>query len=364
VDDPAEKGYVMRVPVLQILCICLVTVFIPFGDTEAQIREHFLPGSTTEKYAVIFGGAASGKIYEEQFREWALNLHEILAEDYGYRPDQITLLLGRGDSEESRISGPCRRETILETMTNLQKKVQAGDQVSFFFIGHGTSDEENAKFVIVGPDITGDKFADLLKRFLAQDIIVVNTTISSYPFCAALPAPGRVVICATRSGAERYDTVFPRFFLRALDDHAGDRDKNKRLSMFEAFLFAREKVKNWYTDQDRLPSEHPTLDDNGDGRFYTDPNPAKGEGRVAQIAYLETLTVSSPEIMAGGPESEALRKLTAKTLELERSVFLLRNQKDELAVEEYRQQMEALLIELARTTRKLKTLRAGLRAGQ
>ena len=352
----------MRVPVLQILCFCLVAVFIPFGDTEAQIREPFLPGSAREKYAVIFGGAAAGKKYEEQFREWTLKLHETLTRDYGYRPDHMTLLLGQGDSEESRISGPCRQETILETMTSLEKKVQPGDQVSFFFIGHGTSDEENAKFVVVGPDITGDGFADLLKGFSAQDIIVVNTTSSSSPFCAALSVPGRVVICATRSSAERYDTVFPRFFLQALDNHAGDRDKNRRLSMFEAFLFAREKVKDWYTEQDRLPSEHPTLDDNGDGRFHTDPDPAKGEGSVAQIAYLDTLTASSPEIMAGGPETEALRKLTARTQELERAVFLLRNQKADLATEEYWQKMESLLIDLARTTRELKTLRIGLRS--
>ncbi|MFC1816973.1 hypothetical protein ACFL0M_13795, partial [Thermodesulfobacteriota bacterium] len=86
------------------------------------------------------------------------------------------------------------------------------------------------------------------------------------------------------------------------------------------------------------------------------------DSKLTTYKNLDTFTISSPEIMVGGPESEALRKLTAKTQELERSVFLLRNQKNELAVEEYWQQMEALLIELARTTRKLKTLRAGPRA--
>ena len=354
----------MRGLALHFLYICLVAVLLPIGEMQAQMREHFLPGSTTEKYAVIFGGAAAGKKYEERFRAWSLQLHEILTVDYGYRPDQITLLLGHGDSEEPRISGPCRRETILETMTSLEKRVQPGDQVSFFFIGHGTSDSENAKFVIVGPDITGDVFADLLNGFSDQDIIVVNTTSSSYPFCTALSASGRVVICATRTDAERYDTVFPHFFILALDDHAGDRDKNRRLSMFEAFLFAREKVKDWYTEQDRLPSEHPTLDDDGDGRFSTDPDPTKGEGRMAQIAYLDTLAASSPEIMTGSPEFDALRKLTARIQEIERSVFLLRNQKDELAVEEYRQQIEVLLIDLARTSLKLKTLRTGLQADQ
>lgn len=127
--------------------------------------------------------------------------------------------------------------------------------MTFVFIGHGTSDQETAKFVVAGPDITGGDFADQLASFAEQDIVVVHTTSSGYPFCTALSAPSRVIICATRSRAETYDTVFAQFFLEALDQHAADRDKNGRLSMFEAFLSVREKVKTWYTDQDRLPSE-------------------------------------------------------------------------------------------------------------
>lgn len=349
----------MSTRAFRVLFVCLVATCVPFGDAPAQTRDYFLTGPSTRKYAVVFGGAAAGKTYAERFREWTFKLHEILTGEYGYRPEHITLLLGRGETEASIISGPCRRETILETMTALKKKVQPGDQVSFVFVGHGTSDEETAKFVIAGPDITGDEFAEQLKRFAEQDIIVVHTTGSGYPFCTALSAPGRVIMCATRSGAEKYDTVFPQFFLEALEHHAGDRDKNKRVSMFEAFVFARQKVKTWYTDQDRLPSEHPTLDDNGDGHFHPDPDPSKSEGRLAQIAYMDTLTTSLPEAMAG-QESETLRHLIAKTQELERSVFLLRNQKAELPADAYQQQMETLLIELARTTKKLNIFLAGV----
>jgi len=347
----------MRCRAFRILLVGLVAACVGTGDATAQTRDYFLTTPSTQKYAVIFGGVGAGTTYAERFRQWTFKLHDTLTNAYGYRPEHVTLLLGRGDTEASRISGPCQRETILATMAALKKKVQPGDQVTFVFIGHGTSDEETAKFVIAGPDITGDEFADQLASFAEQDIVVVHTTSSGYPFCTALSAPGRVIICATRSRAETYDTVFAQFFLEALDQHAADRDKNGRLSMFEAFLFVREKVKTWYTDQDRLSSEHPTLDDNGDGRFHTHPDPGKDEGRWAQVAYLDTLTASLPEAVAG-QASKILRALTAKTQALERTVVLLRNQKAELTADEYQQQMETLLIELARTMQQLKRVRA------
>jgi hypothetical protein len=358
--DPAQKGDVMRVPAIGMLSLMAALVLALFANAEAQSREYFLAAPDTRKYAVIFGGAAADERYQAQFRQWTLKLHEILVRDYKYPPAHITLLLGRGDPEASEIADSCRLETILETMERLRQKVQPGDQISIFFVGHGTSDDQDAKFVIVGPDITGTKFAEILEGFSEQDIAVVNTTSSSHPFCTALSDPGRVIVCATRSAAERYDTIFVWFLLEALENHAADRDKNRRVSLFEVFWYVRQKVKTWYTDQDRLPSEHPTLDDNGDGRFNTDPDPARDEGGLAQIADFDTLAAFLPQAVADGPASETLRKLTARVRALERSVILLRNQKAEISDEDYWQQLEPLLIDLARSTRRLKFLRADL----
>ncbi len=313
-----------------------------------------------QKYAVIFGGAAVDETYHAKFRQWTLKLQEILVRDYRYPPDHVTLLLDRGDSETPPIAEPCRPETILATMERLQKKVQAGDQITIFFVGHGTSDDQDAKFVIPGPDITGTKFAEILEGFSAQDLAVVNTTSSSYPFCSALSAPGRVIVCATRSAAERYDTIFPLFLLAALENHAADRDKNGRVSLFEIFLFVKQKVNSWYTEQDRLASEHPTLDDNGDGRLRSDPDPTRDDGRLAQIADVDSLATLLPEAVAEGPAFETLRKLAAQVRALERSIILLKHQKTVMPEADYWQQLEPLLIDLARSSRRMRNLRADL----
>ncbi|CAB1055642.1 hypothetical protein D1BOALGB6SA_375 [Olavius sp. associated proteobacterium Delta 1] len=351
----------MKVPAIRLLSLIAVVVLALPVNAEAQSREYFLAGADTRKYAVILGGIGADEKYQSQFRQWTLKLHAILVADYGYPPDHITLLLGRGDPATSEIAGNCRLETIAATMEQLRMKVQPGDQVTIFLIGHGTSDDRDAKFVIAGPDITGAEFAEILQGFSDPDIAVVNTTGSSRPFCDALAAPGRVIVCATRAGAERYDTIFARFLLEGLANHTADRDKNQRVSLFEIFLYVREKVKSWYTDQDRLPSEHPTLDDNGDGHFQTDPDPMRNEGGLAQIAELDTLTALLPATVADGPAAGTLRNLTARVRALERSVILLRNQKAAMPEIVYRQQLETFLIDLARSTRRLKSLLADLR---
>ncbi len=360
--DPAQKGDVVNLVDIRIWFWILLMVLALSAVEQAQGREYFLAGSQTQKYAVILGGAGADERYRTQFRQWSQKLREILVRDYEYPSDHITLLLDHGDSAASNIAGPCRLETVLDAMARLRQKVRPGDQVSVFFIGHGTSDDQEAKFVMKGPDITGGRFAEVLAGFPDQDIAVVNTTGSSHPFCAALAAPGRVILCATRSAAERYDTIFAQFLLQALESRSADRDKNRRVSLSEIFLYVREKVKAWYREQDRLPSEHPTLDDTGDGQLDTDPDPIRGEGRLAQIAEIDTLMAFLPETVAFGPDSQALRRQIARVHGLERFIILLRSQKAEMSQEDYRDQLENLLIDLARSSRRLDILQARLQS--
>ena len=322
----------------------------------AQPRDYFLPGTTVQTAAVILGGAATGENYADQIRQWALQLHDILTSDYGYRPEQIVLLTGPSDTDEAKISGPLRRENLEAAMGSLKNALQPGDRVFFFLLGHGTGNAEAAKFVIFGPDITGQDFASILDTFSEQDVVVVNTTSASYPFCAALSGPGRIIISATRSQAEKFDTVFARYFIEALDNHAGDRDKNRRVSMWEAYLFAGRQVEKWYTDQNRIPTEHAVLDDNGDGFFSVNPDPGKDDGALAQIAYLDLLTAERTLDIPPGIDAALVQELTVKIRALERSVFLLRNRKSEMPPGSYQNQLESLLIELARSAKHLRRI--------
>lgn len=351
--DAAEaQGAVMKVIIYHLIIGCLFIAPL----VSAQPRDYFLAKPTVQTVAVILGGAAAGEKYADQIRHWALRLHDILTVNYGYRSEQIVLLLGQAEPDEVRISGPVRREVLEEELRTLKKVLRPGDRVFFFLLGHGTDNALEAKFVISGPDITGKDFGSILTTFSEQDVVVVNTTSASYPFCSTLSGPGRVIVSATRSRAEKFDTIFARHFIDALDNHAGDRDKNRRVSMWEAFLFAGKQVEKWYVDQNRIPTEHAVLDDNGDGIFSLNPDPAIGDGRLAQIAYLDLPEVERTAEIPPGVEARLVQELTAKIRELERSVFLLRNRKSEMPPEDYQNQLEVLLIELARNAKNLRRL--------
>lgn len=338
--------------------ICIILAYLVLTPLAlAQPREYFLPGPSVQTAAVILGGASAGKAYAGRINDWALRLHDILTVQYGFGPGQILLLSGSAaDPGDHRISGPIRHEILVDKIHALKKVLQPGDRVFFFLLGHGTADRIEGKCVITGPDITGTSFARILDEFSDQDVVVVNTTSAGHPFCESLSGPGRVIISATRSRAEKFDTIFAQHFIDALDSRTGDRDKNRRVSMWEAFLFAGRRTEKWYADQKRVPTEHAVLDDNGDGVFSTDPDPIRNDGRLAQIAYLDQMTPEYSAKIPKGVDAERVRQLTAKIRELERSVFLLRNRKSEMLPEVYQSELETLLIDLARTSRKLRRL--------
>lgn len=322
------------------LLIILFVLWAPMGL--ADEGEHFVEHQDSRKYALILVGAAVDENRAQSFERWAFSLRELLRGDYGYSGDQVLLLLG--DSSGESVDGSSREDSIRSTFQTLARTIKPGDQFTMLLIGHGTGRGENAKFNIVGPDITGPQFAKLMDSINTQNIVVVNTTSASHDFSKALAANGRVIVSATRSPAEKYDTVFPHFFVEALRDHAADRDKNGRVSVLEAFRFAKNGVDSYFKERGILPSERAVLDDNGDGVFSDRPD-SRGDGRLAQIAYLDVAVAASGDL---APEAAALRM---QMNNLERDIFNLRSSKSQLGEADYWAQLEPLLIELAKVTR-------------
>ena len=327
--------------------------FLPSVNAQLSSLEnttdYFIDSPDSEKYAVIMTGPTVGEINQSQFRQWTFSLHDILARDYGYTSETIILLYADEATEldsGGRVDGTTNLLGIEQSLSELAAKVKTGDQITLYLIGHGSGAEEEAKFNIVGPDITGAEFAEMLDQFDEQDIVIVNTTSASYGFSTALSGEGRVVISSTRSPSERYDPIFSRYFIEALDNRNGDRDKNNRVSMLEAFEYAKSNVEAWYEDQGRLASEHAGLDDNGDALFALNPDVDDVDGRLAEIAFIDTLVDDSAKLSA-----EA-RDLRARMQEIERGVFILRGRKQDFLDADYWREMETLLVDLAVTTGK------------
>ena len=215
-------------------------------------------------------------------------------------------------------------------------------------IGHGTFDGLEYKFNIPGPDLSSVELAALMDKVQAKRQLLVNTTSSSGGSMAALRRQDRVVVTATRAGTEKNATLFARYFVEALRDSAADTDKNEIISALEAFKYADQKTVKFYETQKRLATEHAILEDTGKGDGVRNPSAENGQGLLATRFPL--LKLGAAQAAAKDPEK---LKLLAKKEEVESQIDKLKYQKAAMDVADYRKQLGALVLELARTQAEL-----------
>jgi len=129
-----------------------------------------------------------------------------------------------------------------------------------------------------------------------------------------------------------------------LGDPAADSDKNDVVSALEAFRFADKKTVAFYEAQNRLATEHAVLEDTGKGDGVRAPSAENGEGLLA--AQFPLLRIGTTATAAKDP---AKLQLLAKKEELERQIDKLKYDKAAIPPEDYRRQLGALLLELAKT---------------
>ena len=215
-------------------------------------------------------------------------------------------------------------------------------------IGHGTFDGKEAKFNLRGPDLSATELAEWLKPF-RRPVMVINCASSSGSFINKLSAPGRVVVTATKSGAEENYSRFGQFISAAIADPTADLDKDGQTSLLEAFLMASRQVSEFYETEGRLATEHALLDDNGDdlgtpADFFRGvravKKPASGGSVDGQRAHQIHLVRSAQE-QRMPPELRARRD------ELERALASLRDSKKDLTEQEYYDRLTRLLLQLA-----------------
>ena len=193
-----------------------------------------------------------------------------------------------------------------------------------------------------------EDFDTLLKKLPTKQIVFVNTASSSAPFVETLSGPGRTIVSATRSGAEHYTTLFGGYFVDALNSPNADADKNKRVSVLEAFQFAKAEVARAYEREGLLATEHPMLDDDGDKKGSADPSPTGADGKVAAVLSLGDASED------GLPSDPKLRALHLERREMERRVEALRLLKDSMDPARYTSELEKLVTAIALKTREIR----------
>ncbi|MGA8027114.1 MAG: hypothetical protein WB992_08200, partial [Bryobacteraceae bacterium] len=154
----------------------------------------------------------------------------------------------------------------------------------------------------------------------------------------------RIVITATKSGNEKNATVFARYWVDALRDPAADTDKNGTVSALEAFVYAERKTAAYFESEKLIATEHAQITDTGKANPVRDPKPENGQGMLAAAFPLVRPQSESAKTL---PREK--QKLVAKKEDLEAKIDRLKYQKAAIPADDYKQQLTALLLELART---------------
>jgi hypothetical protein len=305
-------------------------------------------------FLLIVVGLAGSDTHAELFQKWG-NTLAASSEKLGVTPDRVIYLADQPPDQKTppdkRVTGPATRETITKAFSTLAAQAGPDDIVFVTLIGHGDFNGKEAKFNLRGPDLTAANFAPMLDG-LKSKVVFANTTSASGPFLAELSGPNRTIVTATRSGAETYDTLFAGHFVEALTTEAADADKNRRISVLEAFNYATAEVARSYEREGLLMTEHAMLDDDGDKQGSQKMGAAAKDGKLAAALSLGSI---DPAPVTSDPK---LAALYAEQRDLERRIENLKVLKGSMDAAKWTAQFEGLVTQLARKTQEIRTAEA------
>jgi len=267
-------------------------------------------------YILTVAGLGGEPDYDQRFTLWANDTDKILRG--AGLTDRVVETLKGADSTKAKMEASLNR---------ISSQAKQQDAFVLMMIGHGTFDGQEYKFNLPGPDISGTELAGLLNKIPAGRQLIVDMTSCSGGISAMLKKDNRTVITATKSGTEKNATVFARYWVDALRDNAADTDKNETISALEAFQYAERKTSQFYSEQKRLATEHPQIDD---------------QQRAASFALLKFGQAAQ---VANDP---AKKDLLTKRDDVENKIDALKYNKSLMSLEDYRKQLTQLMVDLAK----------------
>lgn len=277
---------------------------------------------------VVVSGLGGDPQFDDRFAGWSSKVEKASVTATG---DAARVLRFSGEG--------ARREVIDAALQRAARTLRSGDHFVLVLLGHGTYDGNEYRLNIAGPDITGTEIAALLDKFpegVSQ--LVVNATSTSGAVAEKWAKPGRVVITATRSGGERNATRFGGFWADALVSDEADLDKDGSVTAQEAYDFAVRKVADSYKSDSAVLTERARINGADPARFV-----------VARLG--------AAALFASDAQLVALRE---EQNQIELRLGQIKAQKATLAVDDYYNRLEPVLVELAKLGQRIDARLAAL----
>lgn len=287
-----------------------------------------VPVEAQQTHVLIISGLGAEQPYIDTFKKAGHDVYEAARTKWNV-PEANVVYLAE-DSTWHGVKGIANKVNVENAFTNFAKKAAAGDVVLVYLVGHGSGEQAAAKVNLVGPDPTAADYKMWLAMLPKQTVVFVNASSGSGDFVEQLKQQGRIIVTATKTSMERNESVFAAQFSRALSTDEADGDKDGRVSVLEAFEFAKKEVARFYENEKKLQTEHALL---------SDSILARSVGFGAQSA-----ANADPRVAA----------LVAERRALEDSLTTLRGQKATMDSTAYEKELERLLLAIAEKTQAIK----------
>lgn len=268
-----------------------------------------------QTHVMIISGLAGEPQYKAAFREAASTLADSARKKWSVADASLIVLAEEGTGARST------KEEIAKAFLRLSQRVAPGDVVLVFLNGHGAGEGPKSRVNLPGPDATAADFATWISGFARQSVVFVNAASGSGDFVPVLAGKGRIIVSATKTAIERNEATFARPFVRGLTGTEADADKDGRVSVFEAFGYAKKEVARAYETENKMLTEHAILSDTtlartvafGGARGSTDPRV------IALVGERQALEAQVVALHA----RKATMESTAYDKELERLLLLV-----------------------------------------
>jgi len=302
-------------------------------------------------HLVIISALSGEERFAKSFTEWGRALVTAAVQRHGIAANNV-LWLAEQKEADPRVRDRSTKEAVQRELSALAQRAGATDRILIVIFGHGSTEGGESRVSMPGPDLSATELAQLLAQFGDRRVAVVNTASASGGFVQKLAAPNRIVVTATKSGFERNETIFGAHFVAALTGDAADADKDNRISLLEAYEYARREVERVYERENKLLTEHAVLDAVGDGKGVSAAEPNTPHARSAQAFHLGGGAVAA----AATARTPELRAAYQEKARLETALDALRARKEQMPEQQYETELEKLLLDLSRNAQLIRRL--------
>ena len=305
------------------------------GASACLFASALLPtaASAQRTHVVVVAGLSGEPAFKRSFEVAAGAIREAARAKWGVADSSLVVL-----TEDSAVTvlsnGRATRERLATTFLALSKRVQPGDVLLIVLMGHGSGEGPASKVNLPGPDPTASDYASWLAGFPRQTIVFVNGASGGGDFLPVLAAPARIIVTATKSSAERNESVFFLHFAKGLASDESDANKDGRVSVLEAYRYAKTAVARVYESTNRLQTEHAQISDSL---------------LASTVAFGGAQASADPRIIA----------LVAERQALEAELAVLRSNKATMDAAAYDKELERLLLAIAEKSQAIRA--AGIR---